>query len=126
MLVRKFYASSARHALRLVREALGGEALILSNRRTANGIEIIAVAPQEVEAVTQTASPAQAAAAVPDDAQTPEQEPPTLMEGTLEPHNPAPAAPAPGGNRTGAPVSRAPGSYSAILGTPGRGALRLG
>jgi flagellar biosynthesis protein FlhF len=69
MLVRKFYASSSRHALRLVREALGGEALILSNRRTANGIEIMAVAPQEVEAVTQTALPAHAGPpAVPGDA----------------------------------------------------------
>lgn len=95
MLVRKFYASSARHALRLVREALGGEALILSNRRTANGIEMIAVAPQEVEAVTQTAMPAQAAAAAPGDAQAAAQEPPTLMEATLEPR-PAPEAPAPG------------------------------
>ena len=97
MLVRKFYASSARHALRLVREALGGEALILSNRRTANGIEIIAVAPQEVEAVTQTAMPARAdAAAVPGEGSAAEQEPPTLVEATLEPHNPAPETPAPG------------------------------
>jgi len=61
MLVRKFYAASARHALRLVREALGGEALILSNRRTAHGIEIMAVAQNEVEAVTRAAPPVNAA-----------------------------------------------------------------
>jgi flagellar biosynthesis protein FlhF len=60
MLVRKFYAASARHALRLVREALGGEALILSNRRTAHGIEIMAVAQKDVEAVTRAAVPADA------------------------------------------------------------------
>ena len=54
MLVRKFYASSSRHALRLVREALGGEALILSNRRTAHGIEIMAVAQKDVDAATRS------------------------------------------------------------------------
>ena len=34
MMVRKFYADSAREALRLVREQLGPNALILSNRKT--------------------------------------------------------------------------------------------
>ncbi len=65
MLVRKFYAASARHALRLVREALGGEALILSNRRTAHGIEIMAVAQNEVAAVTHAAAPSPDAAPAP-------------------------------------------------------------
>jgi flagellar biosynthesis protein FlhF len=95
MLVRKFYAVTARHALRLVREALGGEALILSNRRTANGIEIMAVAQQEVEAVTRTALPAHAEPPpMPGDASAAASEPPTLVESTGEPESAPSAAPA--------------------------------
>lgn len=52
MVVRKFYADSAREALRLVREALGPNAMILSNRRTAAGVEIMAVSEAEVASVT--------------------------------------------------------------------------
>jgi flagellar biosynthesis protein FlhF len=48
MNVRKFYASSTREALRLVRDALGADAIILSNRQVANGIEIMAVADMDV------------------------------------------------------------------------------
>ena len=43
MLVRKFYAATSREALQLVRRALGSEALILSNRRSGQGVEIMAV-----------------------------------------------------------------------------------
>jgi flagellar biosynthesis protein FlhF len=52
MLVRKFYADNSREALRLVREALGADALILSNRNSGRGVEVVAVSPDEVEAVT--------------------------------------------------------------------------
>ena len=62
MLVRKFYADTSREALRLVRQALGPEAMILSNRRSGNGIEIMAVAPQDVQAVTEAVAPPRAAA----------------------------------------------------------------
>lgn len=57
MLVRKFYAPTSREALRLVKEALGDDALILSNRRAAEGIEISAVASGEVESVMVKAGP---------------------------------------------------------------------
>lgn len=56
MMVRKFYAETAREALRLVRERLGANALILSNRRTAAGVEILAVAEGEIDAVTLASS----------------------------------------------------------------------
>jgi flagellar biosynthesis protein FlhF len=52
MIVKKFYADTSREALRLVREALGPEALILSNRRTPQGVEIMAVTADEMQAVT--------------------------------------------------------------------------
>ena len=41
MVVRKFFADSAREALRLVRDALGPNAMILSNRGTPAGEEIM-------------------------------------------------------------------------------------
>ena len=55
MLVRKFYAETPREALRLVREALGEEALILSNRKLGRGVEILATSPGEVQSVTLSA-----------------------------------------------------------------------
>ena len=57
MIVKKFYADTAGEALRLVRKALGAEALILGNRRTAGGVEIMAVAPSEFESVTVGVTP---------------------------------------------------------------------
>lgn len=56
MHVRKFYAETTREALRLVREALGADALILSNRTSGRGVELMAVAPADVEAVTTAAT----------------------------------------------------------------------
>lgn len=48
MVVKKFYAQSTRDALRQVREDLGADALILSNRPTlGGGVEIMAVADSE-------------------------------------------------------------------------------
>jgi flagellar biosynthesis protein FlhF len=51
MVVRKFFAANTREALRLVREALGADALILANRAVAGGVEIMAVAEHEVASV---------------------------------------------------------------------------
>lgn len=51
MVVRKFFAANTRDALRLVREALGPDALILANRPMPGGVEIMAVAEHEVAAV---------------------------------------------------------------------------
>ncbi len=55
MIVKKFYAETSREALRLVRQSLGDEAMILGNRKTANGVEVMAVAESEVKTVTVTA-----------------------------------------------------------------------
>src|SRR5262249_42290658 len=52
MILRKFYADTDRQALRLVREKLGANALILSNRKTAGGVEILAVPEGEFASVT--------------------------------------------------------------------------
>jgi flagellar biosynthesis protein FlhF len=65
VIVKKFYADTAGEALRLVRKALGAEALILGNRRTAGGVEIMAVAPSEFESVTGGVAPARTNANTP-------------------------------------------------------------
>jgi flagellar biosynthesis protein FlhF len=57
MIVKKFYADTPREALRLVRAQLGENALILSNRRMGSGVEIMAVAPGEIQAVTAAVAP---------------------------------------------------------------------
>ena len=54
---RRFVAATSREALRLVREALGAEAIVLTNRAHADGVEIVAMAEGDVTQVTQSAAP---------------------------------------------------------------------
>ena len=49
---RKFYAQNSRDALRKVRETLGPNAVVLSNRPVSNGVEIIAVPETELAGMT--------------------------------------------------------------------------
>lgn len=58
-MVKKFHARTTREALRKVRDSLGAEALILSNRNVDGGVEIIAVADMDIDALTTKAEPAQ-------------------------------------------------------------------
>ncbi|MGJ7491262.1 flagellar biosynthesis protein FlhF [Variovorax sp. ZT4R33] len=53
---RKFVAATSREALRLVREALGAEAIVLTNRASAEGVEIVAMAEGEISAAVQQVS----------------------------------------------------------------------
>ncbi|WP_321922636.1 flagellar biosynthesis protein FlhF [Paraburkholderia guartelaensis] len=60
MNIRKFIGGTSRDALRLVREALGADAVVLSNRTLDDGsVEIVALADRDLAAIT----PADAAAA---------------------------------------------------------------
>lgn len=52
MNVKKIVASSAREALRQVKSSLGEDAVILTNRNVAGGVEITAVSADEIAAVT--------------------------------------------------------------------------
>jgi flagellar biosynthesis protein FlhF len=57
MVVKKFYGATTRDALRQVRDELGPDALILSNRQVSGGgIEIMAVADADVAALTNVQS----------------------------------------------------------------------
>src|SRR4249920_3446201 len=71
MNVRRFVAATSREALRQVREALGGDAVILANRGTPTGVEILAAASEEV---VQLAMSPQAKVARPQNIATPEVE----------------------------------------------------
>jgi flagellar biosynthesis protein FlhF len=63
-MVRKFHAATTREALSKVRDTLGANAIILSNRRVEGGIEIIAVADLDMAALTDQAEPAPASGSV--------------------------------------------------------------
>lgn len=56
-MIKKFHASTTRDALRQVRDALGADAIILSNRQVDGGIEIIAVADLDINALAGQAEP---------------------------------------------------------------------
>jgi flagellar biosynthesis protein FlhF len=65
MKVRKFSAGTTREALRLVRDALGQDAVILSNRNVNGAIEILALAAEdmaEIEPASSVPAPALASA----------------------------------------------------------------
>lgn len=52
MSIRKFFAPTARQALKEIRDELGPDAMILSNRKTESGVEIIALAHDEIANLT--------------------------------------------------------------------------
>ncbi|MGV3742905.1 MAG: flagellar biosynthesis protein FlhF [Burkholderiaceae bacterium] len=54
MKVRKFFAGTTREALRLVRDALGQDAVILSNRNVNGTIEILALAAEDMAEIEPT------------------------------------------------------------------------
>jgi flagellar biosynthesis protein FlhF len=54
MNARKFIAASSRDALKLVRIELGEDAVILSNRKVAEGVEIVALASTELAHLSET------------------------------------------------------------------------
>src|SRR5437879_5211236 len=53
MNVRKFTAGTSREALRMVREALGPDAVILSNRGVNGAIEILALAGEDMSSLAE-------------------------------------------------------------------------
>lgn len=62
MNVRKFSANTSREAIRLLRDALGSDAVILSNRNVDGRVEILAMAD---DAISSIAAPSNASAEVP-------------------------------------------------------------
>jgi flagellar biosynthesis protein FlhF len=57
MNIRRFVAATSRLALKDVREALGGDAVILANRQIDGGVEILAAASGDLSRLTEPAQP---------------------------------------------------------------------
>ncbi len=95
-MIKKFHATSTRDALRQVRDALGANAIILSNRQVAGGVEIIAVADLDMANLTAQAEPAGpvlTSAPRPRPAPPPPPPPPPPSPPPRPPQRPAPQAP---------------------------------
>lgn len=56
MPAQKFIGPNTRDTLRLVRQQLGGEAIILSSRDVPEGVEVMAIAPQELESLARSSA----------------------------------------------------------------------
>jgi flagellar biosynthesis protein FlhF len=65
MNVKKFTGATTREALRKVRDALGADAVILSNRSVDGAIEILALAPEDMSALAEPAVESKPAAPAP-------------------------------------------------------------
>ena len=61
MNVRKFIAATARDALHKVKELLGPDAIILSNRAIPGGVEIMAVAAGDMDMIVSSPTPVEPA-----------------------------------------------------------------
>ncbi|HBD34356.1 MAG TPA: hypothetical protein DC084_12260, partial [Cupriavidus sp.] len=57
MSVAKFVAANGREAMRKVREAMGPDAVVLSNRTIDGGVEIVAMRDTDLGAVNANAQP---------------------------------------------------------------------
>ncbi|MEQ6887173.1 flagellar biosynthesis protein FlhF [Halomonas sp. CS7] len=81
MSVIRFVGQTSREAMRQVRESLGDDALILANRHTEQGVEILAMADDAVEGMTASPAPhaptpALASASAPEPSSSPAPAPP--------------------------------------------------
>ena len=65
MNVKRFTARTAREALAQVREALGDDAVVLSTKPSAEGVEVLALAPEGLARLEQAAAQAPAPRAQP-------------------------------------------------------------
>ena len=83
MNVKKFVAASSREAWRNVRETLGPDAVILSNRTIKGGVEILAMANEEMSSL---ATPAPARRAMRPPAKLDEVHAPTMSAASFVAH----------------------------------------
>ena len=122
---RKFFGPNSREVLRQVREALGPDALIVSNTKVAGGIEVIALPPASLDELVASASrPDAASDDVPAREATPSRpEAAPAFEARQRAPEPAPhaasrepAAPAPSMTPASAvaPAAAAPGSREGV------------
>ena len=56
MSVKRFVGASARECLRRVKEELGPDAVVISNKPLDNGVEIVAMTPDSLDAISRQAA----------------------------------------------------------------------
>ncbi|WP_175836037.1 flagellar biosynthesis protein FlhF [Burkholderia anthina] len=114
MNIRKFTGATSRDALRLVREALGADAVVLSNRSLDDGsVEIVALADSDLAAVAPSAA-ARPRASAP---RAPESVPAAAVPGIVaRPGAAAPAPARPAGNPYAAGAGGLPDVFSSVFG----------
>ena len=64
MSVKRFVGASARECLRRVKEEMGPDAVVISNKPLGNGVEVVAMTPDSLEAISRQAAVPPAAGAV--------------------------------------------------------------
>ena len=99
---KKFTASNTTEALKAVRREIGGDALILSTRDTAHGVEVIAISPATLQQLSQQGQGISVSEA-----------PPVSVNRTTVPAQPEPAAaPIESGELTGSPATESKQTHS--------------
>jgi len=142
MNVRKFIAANARDALRKVKETLGSDAIILSNRGVPGGVEIMAIAARDMAMIVPAPASEVSTPAPFRPAAAPKPAPAALLDieddylvrlssaraAAARPAAPTPTAPAPFVKRqeTPRPTPAAPPSAQSVVnaGIPKNGGLR--
>ena len=131
MTVRKFVAASAREALRKVKDELGPDAVVVSNRPVAEGVEIVAMSPASLDALSDqgaqraalrsapaAGTPPRAATAMPADVATEDDYTVTLSkaraQAPLRQWQPAQQAQASQTSQTQVPAAKSPGLRPAV------------
>jgi flagellar biosynthesis protein FlhF len=61
MTVRRFVGATARDCLRRAKEVLGADAVVISNRAVEGGVEIVAMSPESLNAISQQLRPVELA-----------------------------------------------------------------
>lgn len=63
MTIKRFVGATARDCLRHAKEVLGPDAVVISNKAVAGGVEIVAMSPESLDAISQNVRPAATASA---------------------------------------------------------------
>jgi flagellar biosynthesis protein FlhF len=56
MSVKRFVGASARECLRRVKDEMGPDAVVISNKPLGNGVEVVAMTPDSLDAISQQAA----------------------------------------------------------------------
>ena len=58
MTVKRFVGATARDCLRRAKEEFGPDAVVISNKAVGNGVEIVAMSPESLDAISRQGRPA--------------------------------------------------------------------